>query len=167
MVNVDRGAIRTIAKDEKNVRDGMLAHEKNCVAYSLSRCLGVSLNDTVGYFIGSKWISKGSDLENDAAYGRVLEGMGAKLKIDSVPWGDAKRTISALKDGRYFAVNTKSKDRGGDGHAFAIVKSGGWGVAGNNQEVGAKDPRDARPYHSQIHPTHKVSVWGPFRMVKP
>ena len=142
-------------------RANILPHEKNCVAYSLSKCLGTSLYDTIGFLIAQGWITKGSDLENDAAYMRCLEGMGMTLVLDSIQWSQAKTRISGLRDGRYFAVNTKTNPRGGDGHAFAIIKSGGWGVSGNNQEVKPSVNAKAKPYHAQIQPGHHISVWGP------
>lgn len=153
----DHGTFRTYIDHptEHDTRAGMLKFDKNCVAMALSKCLGVNLDTTVGFLVSQKWIASGKDLENDTKFEAVLKKLGMAEVMTSLSWADAKVTFRGMPDGRYFCVNTKGKDKGADGHAFAVVKNGGLGVAGNNQE------KKGETYGSQIRDTDKVTVWGP------
>lgn len=142
--------------------DNMLSYDKNCVAMTFSRLLGVGLYPTINFLIKKKWISDASELENDTTINTVIEKLGLQPRFHDTPWVTVKVGMSGMPDGRYYATNWgPSGSAGGQGHAFAIIKNGGVGVYGNNQEVKQQVNSPSRPYHQTLHVTHKVSVYGP------
>lgn len=136
----------------------ILPYDKNCAAMTFSRVLGIGVYATINHFVTKGWIAKGTDLENDEKILAILGHLGLEQQFKDEKWSTAKPKLSALKDGRYYGMNygTRGSTAGdASGHAFAIVKKGGWGVFGNNSE------RSDRTYLSTIHPDHKISVYGP------
>jgi len=140
----------------------ILPYDKNCVAMTFSRLLGVGVYPTINFFLQKGWISKASDLENDGMINKIIKELNlAECYVDS-SWAAVKTGMQGYKDGRYFATNWgPSGSAGGNGHAFAIIKKGGIGVYGNNQEVKQSSNGSSRPYHQAINETHKISVYGP------
>ncbi|MBD8879558.1 hypothetical protein IHE49_03580 [Rhodanobacter sp. 7MK24] len=142
--------------------DGMLPYDKNCVAMTFSRLLGVGVYPTINFLIRKGWITRASDLENDTTINKVIEKLALAARYADTPWETVKVGMQGMQDGRYYATNWgPSGSSGGRGHAFAIVKKGGIGVYGNNQEVKQSESSPSRPYHQSIHATHKISVYGP------
>ncbi|HEV2150210.1 MAG TPA: hypothetical protein VGR37_22620 [Longimicrobiaceae bacterium] len=134
----------------------MLPYDKNCVAMAFSRVLGIGVYATLNHFVSKQWISRASDLENINKLDKVLKGLGLKACYDDKTWS-IETGMKGQGDGRYFAVNWGVNGKTGSdpkGHAFAIVKKGGIGIAGNNAEA------TSRPYHGEIM-DHKISVFGP------
>jgi hypothetical protein len=155
--NVDGLTAYLSTRGHSDKPEDMLGYHENCVAMALSKCLGVGVYPAINFFIHKGWIQRASDLENDSAYARVLEGLGMGLAYDYQDWSSVKLGIRGGPDGRWFCVNLQHNRRGGDGHAFAIVKKGGTGVVGNNQET------TDRSYHAAIMDGHKINAWGPLR----
>lgn len=96
----------------------------------------------------------------------IMAGLPLSNRALDLEWFNLKPQISSFPDGRYFAVNSKAHKIGGKGtgHAFAILKRGGWGTDANNSEDTKKtvsDPLQRRTYASKIIADHYVSVWGP------
>lgn len=136
----------------------LLPYDKNCAAMTFSRVLGIGVYATINHFIGKGWISKGTQLENDEVILYVINHLGLAEQYKDEEWRTVRAGLLALKDGKYFAMNYGVRGSTvGDakGHAFAIVKHGGWSVYGNNSETPDKAYRDT------IHETHKISVYGP------
>jgi hypothetical protein len=136
----------------------VLPYDKNCAAMTFSRVLGIGVYATINHFVTKGWIAKGTDLENDNKILAIIEHLGLEEQFKDQPWSAAKPKLSALRDGRYYGMNygtRGSTPKDAKGHAFAIVKKGGWGIFGNNSEK--KD----QTYASTIHPDHKISVYGP------
>jgi hypothetical protein len=136
----------------------ILPYNKNCAAMTFSRVLGIGVHATIHYLVGKGWISKGTQLEQDSVILYVLGCLGLAEQYRDEEWRTVQVNLAALQDGRYFAMNygpNGSTAKDAMGHAFAIVKNGGWAVYGNNSE------QPARPYRDAIHPTHKISVYGP------
>lgn len=137
----------------------MLPYQQNCVAMALSRVLGIALHPTVNLCIAKGWVQNGNGMQYDAAIGRIVAGLPlAQILLDE-PWLTAKPQLSNLADGRYFAVNTGVHQFGGQGvgHAFVIIKKGGWSIYANNSEINGH----GQSYRSRINDAHNISIWGP------
>jgi hypothetical protein len=146
---------------DNSTPENRLAKDKNCVAMSFSKVLGINAHAAINFFLQKKWIKSASELENDTIVEAIATNLCMKKVYANKPWGELKALMAKEMDGRYLAVNT-GKDGFNEspstvGHAFCIIKNGGLGVAGNNAENSGK------PYHSQIVHTHKITVWGPVR----
>jgi hypothetical protein len=135
----------------------ILPYDKNCVAMTFSRLLGIGVYATINHFVTKGWIARGTDLENDEKVTAIIGHLGLEKQFRDEKWSAVKPKLSALRDGRYYGMNygPRGSASGATGHAFAIVKKGGWGVFGNNSE------RSDRTYLSTIHPDHLISVYGP------
>ncbi|MFJ2363166.1 hypothetical protein ACIPIN_05480 [Pseudomonas sp. NPDC087697] len=144
---------------DTNRPEDMLDNDKNCVAMSFSRVLGINVYTTINFFLQKGWINSATQLENDT----IVEDIAAELCMEKIytntPWGELKTSMAKNLEGRYLAVNTGihgfNESASTVGHAFCIIKNGGLGVAGNNSE------KKHTPYHSQIGHMHKITVWGP------
>ncbi|MHB1058854.1 MAG: hypothetical protein ACYC0F_13335 [Rhodanobacter sp.] len=140
----------------------MLAYDKNCVAMTFSRLLGVGVYPAINFLMKKGWIGKASDLENDTTINTVIEKLGLEERYVDTPWVTVKVGMKGMPDGRYYATNWgPAGSSGGKGHAFSIIKKGGVGIYGNNQEVKKSERNESKPYHQALHVTHKVSVYGP------
>lgn len=134
----------------------LLPWDKNCVAMTLSRCLGVNLFTAVNFMKHRGWISKGTDLEDDSAIETVVSGLGMTERHKDKAWTTVRKEIPSLAVGRYFCINRGIPESTTSDHAFALIRhASGWNVEGNNLE--RKDVR----YVDQIGETHRVSVYGP------
>lgn len=136
---------------------GMLPYHQNCVAMAFSRTLGIGVHAAVNLFIARGWVGSAGALQYDNAIATIV----ARLPLVNVAldesWLSLRPRLSTLPDGRYFAVNSGANNFGGTGigHAFAIVKNGGWGTAANNSE------KTGSNYGSGIAGSSKISLWGP------
>jgi hypothetical protein len=140
---------------DKSQPSSMLGYDKNCVAMTFSRLLGVGVYATVNFFLQKGWIKNASDLEHDNAIDTVVGHLSLEEKYENTSWATVKTGMKGHPDGRYFAVN-RGANTGATGHAFAIIiNQGSVGVYGNNAE------KKNNPYHSQINDSHKISVYGP------
>ncbi|MBC3777649.1 hypothetical protein [Pseudomonas sp. SWRI99] len=146
--------------DNKTPKD-RLAEDKNCVAMSFSKVLGINAHAAINFFLQKGWIESARKLENDTIVESIADHLRMKKIYSDKPWGELKTLMAKDLDGRYLAVNTGingfNESPSSVGHAFCIIKNGGLGVAGNN----AENPNS--PYHSRIGQTHKITVWGPVR----
>ncbi|MEM7211812.1 MAG: hypothetical protein AAF479_07965 [Pseudomonadota bacterium] len=133
----------------------MLPYDKNCVAMSFSRCMGVGVYAAINFFLDKGWISSAADLENDTSMSNVLKGMDMTKIYDHEPWSKVKSGLKGRPDGRYFAVNTGVKDSGFDGHAIAIIKKGALGVVGNNQDTKGSNLADGRKLREKYDAENK------------
>jgi len=144
---------------DSNKPEGMLDTDKNCVAMSFSRVLGINVHTTINFFLQKGWIDSAENLENDTTVESIAEKLCMKKIYSNTTWGELKTAMAKDTNGRYLAVNTGvhgfNESPSAVGHAFCIIKNGGLGVAGNNAE------KKNTPYHSQIGHTHKITVWGP------
>jgi hypothetical protein len=140
----------------------MLPYDKNCVAMTFSRLLGVGVYPAINFLLKKGWIKKASDLENDTTIDTVIKNLDLKERYVDAAWTTVKVGMKGMPDGRYYATNWgPGGSSGGKGHAFSIIKNGGVGIYGNNQEVKKSEQREAKPYHQSLHETHLVSVYGP------
>lgn len=147
--------LRNITLDDSQP-GGMLPYDKNCVAMTFSRLLGVGVYATINFFLQKQWIKNAKDLENDNTIELVIGKLDLQERYKKQSWATVKTGMQGMPDGRYFATNWGIEDsKAKAGHAFAIIKKGGVGVAGNNAED------TDRPYHSQISDSHLISVYGP------
>jgi hypothetical protein len=136
--------------------ENLLAYDKNCVAMTFSRLLGVGVYPTINFFLAKGWIKKASDLENDSAIEKVAKELGLDEKYKNTAWSAVKTGMKGHSDGRYFAIN-RTTNPDSTGHAFALIINGSSvGVVGNNQE----GPNE-KAYNSKIKDIHLVSVYGP------
>jgi hypothetical protein len=135
----------------------MLPYDQNCVAMAFSRVLGIGVYATVNLFIARGWAATANALQYDETIQRVVDGLPLTQRALNTAWQDLRTQLSNLSDGRYFAVNNGIHEFGGRGvgHAFAIIKQGGWGTAANNSE------RTGYNYGSTITNSSNISVWGP------
>jgi hypothetical protein len=142
--------------------ENMLLYDKNCVAMTFSRLLGVGVYPAINFLLKKGWIKKASDLENDTTIDTVIQNLDLEARYVDAAWTTVKVGMKGMPDGRYYATNWgPGGSKGGKGHAFSIIKKGGVGIYGNNQEVKKSEQRDSRPYHQALHETHLVSVYGP------
>ncbi|MBT2321870.1 hypothetical protein J7E62_05805 [Variovorax paradoxus] len=140
----------------------MLPYDKNCVAMTFSRLLGVGVYPAINFLLKKGWISKASDLENDTIIDTVIKKLDLTERYVDTAWTTVKVGMKGMPDGRYYATNWgPSGSAGGKGHAFTIIKKGGVGIFGNNQEVKKSAQKESRPYHQTLRETHRVSVYGP------
>jgi hypothetical protein len=140
----------------------MLLYDKNCVAMTFSRLLGVGVYPTINFMIKQGWIRKASDLENDGTINTVIEKLALQERYKDTSWTAVKVGMKGMPDGRYYATNWgPGGSSGGKGHAFSIIKNGGIGIYGNNQEVKKSEQAKSKPYHQALNETHLVSVYGP------
>ncbi len=138
----------------------MLAKHQNCVAMALSKVFGVGVHATINLILAKGWAPTAQALQYDATIERIVNGLPLANKAMNTKWSDLRPLVSNWGDGRYFCVNSKMNDFGGQGvgHAFAIIKAGGWGTAANNSE---EKGEEARNYATVMNADHRVSVWGP------
>jgi hypothetical protein len=140
--------------------ENVLPYHQNCAAMAFSRVLGISVYATLSLFLKKGWIATANATQHDGRIAELIEHLDLEEQYLDRPWAEVKTGLSGLADGRYFAVNSgvvKFKATGDHiGHAFAIVKKGGWSVYANNSEL-----NQGKQYAKTIMPTHKISVWGP------
>jgi hypothetical protein len=152
--------VSSLIKDEElsnTMPDGALDYQQNCAAMAFSRVLGISWAPAVNLFIRKGWATNANAMQYDSTIAAIVAGLPLTRRANNETWLELKPRLSSLPDGRYFAVNTGIHDFGGKGvgHAFAIIKKGGWGTAANNSE------KTDENYGSSIPPGAKISVWGP------
>lgn len=136
---------------------GVLPYHQNCVAMALSRVLGIGVTPAINLCISRGWVPTANALQYDNAIATIVAGLPLANRATNETWLSLRARLGNLTDGRYFAVNSGVNDFGGQGigHAFAIIKNGGWGTFANNQE------KEGENYGSNIPGGHKISVWGP------
>lgn len=137
--------------------NNVLPYGQNCVAMALSRVLGIGVIPAINLCIAKNWATTPTGLQYDNTIATVVGGLPLQNQATDEAWLSLKARLSALPDGRYFAVNSGIHDFGGQGvgHAFAIIKHGGWGTAANNSE------KTGQNYGSTIPGASKISLWGP------
>lgn len=148
-----------VKSDSAKNKVEMVPYDRNCVAMSLSRCLGVNIFATVNFLKNRGLIAKGTDLENDGAVSRVAEGLQVTKQSDKASWISTQAKIRGAGNGRYFCVNNGPEDASASFivHAFTVFCAGVTiNVHGNNQDTNTSLYRDF------LSDTHRVSAWGPF-----
>lgn len=149
-----------LIKDEKlsnKAPVNKLSYGTNCVAMAFSRVLGIGDNAAINLFIAKGWVPSAQALQFDNAIETIVARLPLQNKFLNESWQNVKPHLSRLSDGRYFAINSGVNQFGGQGigHAFAIIKHGGWGTYANNAE------KSGYNYSSTINDAYYISVWGP------
>ena len=88
----------------------LLPYDKNCVAMTFSRLLGVGVYPTINFLKKKGRISKASDLkvsdlENDSTIETAIGKLEWPRRYLDTPWESVKVGMKGMPDGRYYATN--------------------------------------------------------------